>query len=116
MKKKLYILDAFRKAVCQFKKLVAERRKIVYIKNYVKVKNAKLFLLSNNTTQAKFIDNTQILCFASNSSMCFDKKAEEFVEISPDDTVDILIRENYTKELAIKLFDWLKMTDEKEEY
>lgn len=85
IKKKLNILDAFRKAVCQFKKPATAFKKIVYIKNYVKVKNARLFLLSNNTSQSKFIDNSQILCLTSTNSLHFDKKAEEFIEITRDD-------------------------------
>lgn len=72
-------MDAFRKAICQFKKPISSIKKMVYIKNYVKVKNAKIFLLSNDTAQSKFIDNTQILCTTMATSLYFDKKTDEFV-------------------------------------
>ena len=112
LKKKLYILEAFRKAICQFKKPASSAKKIVFIKDYIKVKNAKLFHLSNDTAQAKFIDNSQVLCQSAEDSYYIDKKGEGFRHIEKEDSGETLIREIFTRELARKLFNWLKPSDE----
>lgn len=109
IRKKSYILMTYVKSLTKMDSAATSNR-LVYIKQYIRTKNARLFLISNNSVQSQFIDQSQVLC-TNAESWTFDKKEGTFCPMSEDESPQVLLRERYTKELGRKLLGWISTDD-----
>ncbi len=86
--------------------------RLIYVKQYIRTKNARLLLISNNSVQATFVDRTQVL--TTNSYSYFYGKKQGCFRLMKQDAEDpeVLLRERYTKELGKKLLGWISAADD----